>query len=80
MFLQNNSDYEMFKRLSLDASHWGGNVDEIVPQLQERIRFLELLLSDLKGVKYIKHAKRAWRSSGTKFWSRKSHGEIYLVY
>ena len=48
----------MFKRLSLDASHWGGNVDEIVPQLQERIRFLELLLSDLKGVKYIKHAKR----------------------
>lgn len=58
MFLQKNSDYEMFKRLTLDAFHWGGNVDEIVPQLQERIRFLELLLSDLKGAKYIKHAKR----------------------
>ena len=58
IFLQNNSDYEMFNRLTLDASHWGGYEDEIIPQMQERIRFLEVLLSDLKGTKYIRHAKR----------------------
>ena len=58
IFLQNNSDYEMFNRLTLDASHWGGCEDEIIPQMQQRIRFLEVLLSDLKGAKYIRHAKR----------------------
>lgn len=58
IFLQNNSDYEMFNRLTLDASHCGGCEDEIIPQMQERIRFLEVLLSDLKGAKYIRHAKR----------------------
>ena len=57
-FLQNNSDYEIFNQLTLDASHWGGYEDEIIPQMQERIQFLEVLLSDLKGAKYIRHAKR----------------------
>ena len=57
-FLQNNSDYEIFNQLTLDASHWGGYEDEIIPQMQERIQFLGVLLSDLKGAKYIRHAKR----------------------
>lgn len=57
-FLSKNSDYELFRLIPLDPSHWGGNVDEIIPQLTERIEFLESLLLEIKGAKYLKHCKR----------------------
>ena len=57
-FLSKNSDYELFRLIPLDPSHWGGNVDEIIPKLTERIEFLESLLLEIKGAKYLKHCKR----------------------
>lgn len=67
-FLINNDSYEMFKKIPLDPSHWGGSVDAIIPQLQSRIEYLESLLTEMSGVKFLNHAKRVrdriemWRS------------------
>ena len=49
---------ELFKKIPLDPSHWEGNAGEIVFQLTKRIDFLESLISELKGVKYLRHVKR----------------------
>lgn len=57
-FLIKNTDYEMFEKLPLDSESWGGVVDSIVPELKRRIQFLEMLLEDTQGTKYLKHAKR----------------------
>lgn len=57
-FLRINNDYELFEKIPLDPSHWGGSVDEIIPQLTRRIEFLESLLSEIKGIKHLKHIKR----------------------
>lgn len=50
----------MFARLPLDSSEWGGSNEEIIRSLQDKIRFLETLLSDVQeqGVQYLKHARR----------------------
>ena len=58
LLLSINDDYQLFEKISLDASDWGGHVDEIIPQLTKRIEFLESLISDLKSVKYLKHVRR----------------------
>ena len=58
LFLSINDDYELFKKIPLDPSHWEGNAGEIVFQLTKRIDFLESLISELKGVKYLRHVKR----------------------
>lgn len=57
-FLEVNDNYEMFEKLPLDPNHWGGNVDEIIPQLTRRIEFLESLLPRLTEVRYLRHSKR----------------------
>lgn len=57
-FLQLNTDYEMFKKLPLDPSHWGGEMGEIIADLHKKIEFLESLHPYVQGIKYIKHASR----------------------
>lgn len=58
MFFKCNDEYEMFEKLQLDPNHWGGSMDELIPDLHRKIQFLESLLPYVKGVKYLKHAKR----------------------
>ena len=53
-----NTDYEMFKKLPLDPSHWGGEMGEIIADLHKKIEFLESLHPYVQGIKYIKHASR----------------------
>lgn len=57
-FLSLNDDYELFEKLPLDTDHWGGMVEEIIPDLQRRISFLESLMEDVQGIRFIQHAKR----------------------
>ena len=57
-FLRLNTDYEMFKKLPLDPSHWGGEMGEIIADLHKKIEFLESLRPYVQGIKYIKHASR----------------------
>lgn len=49
----------MFARLPLDSGEWGGSNEGIIRGLQDKIRFLETLLSDVQeqGVQYLKHAR-----------------------
>lgn len=53
-----NDDYDMFENIQLEPNHWGGNVDEIISDMQKRVDFLESLLPYVKGVKYLRHARR----------------------
>ena len=57
-FLSLNDDYELFEKLPLDTNHWGGMVEEIIPDLQRRISFLESLMEDVQGMIFLQHAKR----------------------
>lgn len=57
-FLRINDNFEMFEKIPLDPSHWGGEVSKIIPQLTNRVSYLESLLDELKGAKYLKHSKR----------------------
>ncbi len=57
-FLKNNDDFEIFERLPLDASHYGGEISTIIPDLQNRINYLESLLPYVSNVKYLHHQKR----------------------
>ena len=57
-FLSLNDDYELFEKLPLDTDHWGGMVEEIIPDLQRRISFLESLMEDVQGMRFVQHAKR----------------------
>lgn len=57
-FLQLNTDYEMFKKLPLDPSCWGGEMGEMIADLHKKIEFLESLHPYVQGIKYIKHASR----------------------
>ncbi len=56
--LRINDNIELFEKIPLDPSHWGGNEGEIIPQLTERVDYLESLLRDLNGIRYLKHTKR----------------------
>ena len=56
-FLEVSSDYEVFKRLPLEPSHWGG-MGSMIPCMQERIAYLSSLLPMLSGIKYLQHKKR----------------------
>lgn len=51
-FLRYNSNFEMFKRLSLVSNSWSG-----ISSLTNKIMFLEELLSKIKGVKFLEHKK-----------------------
>lgn len=51
-FLEYNSNFEMFKRLSLVSDSWSG-----ISDLTNKITFYEELLSEIKGVKFLEHKK-----------------------
>ena len=57
-FLKNNNNFEMFEKLQLDPYHWGGFVEEIIPDLHKKINYLESFLPFLSGSQYIRHKKR----------------------
>lgn len=53
-FLDNNSDFEEFEKLSLVPNHWSGS-GSFVPAYQKQIDFLESLYPYVPGVKFLKH-------------------------
>ena len=57
-FLLCNDDFEMFDKIQLDPNHWGGVVEEIIPDLQRKIDFLQSLLPLMTGIKYLKHSQK----------------------
>lgn len=52
-FLEYNSDFELFKRLSLVSNSWTGT-----SSVTEKIVFCEELLQEITGVQFLKHKKR----------------------
>ncbi len=57
-FLKNNDNFEMFEKLPLDPSHWGGEISTIIPDLQNKIDYLRSLLPYVSSAKYLRHMKR----------------------
>jgi len=57
LFLDRNKDYEVFKHLELEPSHWGGH-GSMVPVLERKIKFLESLLPLLSTTDLLKHKLR----------------------
>jgi hypothetical protein len=57
LFLDHNKNYEVFKRLELEPSHWGG-AGSMVPVLEGKIKFLESLLPLLSTSELLKHKLR----------------------
>lgn len=66
-FVQYNTDYEIFKELSLEPNHWGGT-GSMVPCMQGRVKFYESLLPYLTGIDLLKHKQyiletiRRWKN------------------
>ena len=56
-FLEQTDDYDLFKELPLEPSHWGGR-GSMIPYMQERITYLTSLLPMLSGLKFLKHKQR----------------------
>ena len=52
-FLECNSNFELFSRLSLVSNSWTGTTS-----LTDKITFYEELLSEISGVQFLKHKKR----------------------
>lgn len=52
-FLECNSDFELFKRLSLVSNSWTG-----ASSVTDKIVFYEELLSEITGVQFLQHKKR----------------------
>ena len=57
-FIDINKDYEMFRKLPLCSYGYGGSENEIISIIGKRIKYLESLLHEVRGVKYLKHANR----------------------
>lgn len=56
-FLARNDNFDVFKRLPLYDGSWGGPIDEWPLLYKKCIEFLQSLLSELHGVKFLKHAQ-----------------------
>lgn len=56
-FVTVNSDPDIFEKLPLEASSWGG-WGSMIPYMHERIKYLSSLLPSLSGLKYLRHKKR----------------------
>lgn len=54
LFVQCNSDYELFTRLSLEPDHWGGT-GSMIPCMQRRVKDYESLLTYFTGIDLLKH-------------------------
>ena len=59
-FLSLNADPDLFERLPLEPSHWGGS-GSMIPYMQERIDYLRSLLPIVSGMKYLKQKQRIER-------------------
>ena len=78
-FFRLNNDYDMFENIQLDSNYWGGSMEEIIPDLQKRIDFLDALLPYVKGVKYLRHARRI--RSRIDYWKAQiEQEEIEAIY
>lgn len=71
-FLALNADPDVFERLSLEPSHWGG-IGSMIPDMQERIEYLRSLLPLVSGIKYLKQKQRIEREIGC--WKERIHSE-----
>lgn len=71
-FLSLNADPDIFERLPLEPSHWGGN-GSMIPDMQERIEYLHSLLPLVSGIKYLKQKQRIEREIGC--WKERIHSE-----
>lgn len=71
-FLSLNADPDIFERLPLEPSHWGGN-GSMIPDMQERIEYLRSLLPLVSGIKYLKQKQRIEREIGC--WKERIHSE-----
>lgn len=56
-FLSLNANPDVFERLPLEPSHWGGT-GSMIPYMQERIEYLRSLLPLVSGIKYLKQKQR----------------------
>ncbi|MCH5211113.1 MAG: hypothetical protein J1F01_09140 [Oscillospiraceae bacterium] len=54
LFVQNNKDFELFTKLSLEPNHWGG-MGSMIPYMQVRLKFYESLLPYFTGIELLKH-------------------------
>ena len=59
-FLSLNDDPEIFEKLPLEPSTWGGS-GSMIPCMQDRIEYLRSLLPILSGIKYLKQRQRVLR-------------------
>lgn len=71
-FLSLNADPDIFERLPLEPSHWGGN-GSMIPYMQERIEYLRSLLPLVSGIKYLKQKQRIESEIGC--WKESIHSE-----
>ena len=71
-FLSLNADPDIFERLPLEPSHWGGN-GSMIPYMQERIEYLRSLLPLVSGIKYLKQKQRIESEIGC--WKERIHSE-----
>lgn len=59
-FLSLNTNPDVFERLPLEPSHWGGT-GSMIPYMQERIEYLRSLIPLVSGIKYLKQKQRIER-------------------
>lgn len=71
-FLSLNADPDLFERLPLEPSHWGGS-GSMIPYMQERIDYLRSLLPIVSGMKYLKQKQRIEREIAG--WKERIHSE-----
>lgn len=67
-----NANPDVFERLSLEPSHWGG-IGSMIPDMQERIEYLRSLLPLVSGIKYLKQKQRIESEIGC--WKERIHSE-----
>jgi len=56
-FLELNTDFEIFRKLPLEASSWGG-CGSLIPYMQQRIDYLFSILPLLSGIAFLKHKQK----------------------
>lgn len=71
-FVTANSDPDIFEKLPLEASSWGG-WGSMIPYMHERITYLSSLLPSLSGLKYLRHKKRV--ENNIEVWKKRIEQE-----
>lgn len=71
-FLSLNADPDIFEKLPLEPSSWGG-YGSMIPYMQKRIDYLSSLLPSVSGLKYLRQKKRIEQDIET--WKEKIRSE-----